>query len=183
MERYLKKDDTLQMRDGGKYMISEMIGRGSSCAVYRAEHFTADGVQTEHLLKEYNPRSVSVTRTDDGMMNVAPEEQDDFDTGLAHFQAGYEKQLSIRRMSELRNSTSNVQTVFEANGTYYIDMTLFTGSTYSEIREKSLYDLCRRMKAVAQVVGNYHKAGFLHLDIKPDKLIDRCVGVFLIGTY
>jgi len=170
MERYLKNDDSLQMNDGGKYVISEMIGRGSSCAVYRAEYIDADGIRTEHLLKEYNPKNITVTRKDDGTIHVASDEQDGFAAGLTRFQAGYEKQLSIRRMSELRNCTSNVQTVFEANGTRYIDMTLFTGSTYSEIREQSLYDLCRRMKAVAQVVRNYHKAGFLHLDIKPENI-------------
>lgn len=170
MERYLEIGYTLQRNDGGKYVITEMIGRGSSCAVYRAEHYAADSIRTEHLLKEYNPRAVSITRTNDGTMCVSPEEQDAFDTGLERFQSGHESQLDLRQTDELRNSTSNIQNIFDANGTRYIDMTLFTGSTYSDIHEQSLYDLCKRMKAVTQVVGNYHKAGLLHLDIKPDNI-------------
>ena len=165
MERYLEKGYTLQREGGKRYTITEMIGRGSSCAVYKA----VDG-KAEHLLKEYNPRAISITRTDDGMMRVAEDEQESFCAGLVRFQAGYEKQLDLRQTDELRNSTSNIQDIFDANGTRYIDMTLFTGSTYTDIREKSLYDLCKRMKAVTQVVGNYHKAGLLHLDIKPDNI-------------
>ena len=107
MERYLKKDDTLQMNDGGKYVITEMIGRGSSCAVYRAEHYK-DGIQTEHLLKEYNPLLIDLWRLEDGSLHPSDADRNAFEVGMLRFRAGYEKQLSIRRISELRNSTSNV---------------------------------------------------------------------------
>ena len=72
--------------------------------------------------------------------------------------------------SDLKNSTSNVQGIFKANGTEYIDMTCFAGDSYEKVTEKSVYDLLRRMKALAQVIGNYHKSGLLHLDIKPENI-------------
>lgn len=171
MGRYLEKGAFFSgANNAGEYRITEMIGKGSSCAVYLADFTDYEGNVTEHILKEYNPISLHVARLSDSRLIVKEDEHEEFENGLLRFRAGYKRQLAIRRMNELKNSTINVQTIFEANETSYIDMTVFNGTVYSRLEEESLYQLLRRMKALSQVIGNYHKAGFLHLDIKPDNI-------------
>ena len=153
--------------DGREFAIQAVIGQGASCVVYRAE--CPD--KTEHLLKEYNPRHIAMYREFTGELCLESEEdREEFEAGLVRFREGHMKQRELRLDSDLKNSTSNVQGIYKANGTEYIDMTCFSGKTYDQVREKSVYDLLRRMKALAQVIGNYHKAGLLHLDIKPENI-------------
>lgn len=171
MGRYLEKGAFFPGADNiGEYRIAEMIGKGSSCAVYLADFTDYEGNVTEHILKEYNPASLHVVRSSDGKLIIKEDECEEFENGLLRFQAGYKRQIAIRRMCELKNSTTNVQEIFEANGTSYIDMTVFNGTVYSRLEEESLYQLLRRMRALVQVIGSYHRAGFLHLDIKPDNI-------------
>lgn len=171
MGRYLEKGAFFpDTNNVGEYQITELIGRGSSCAVYLADFTDYEGNVTEHILKEYNPTSFHTVRSSDGRLVVREDECEEFENGLLRFREGYKRQLAIRRMSELKNSTINVQKIFEANGTNYIDMTVFNGIVYSRLEEESLYQLLRRMKALTQVIGSYHRAGFLHLDVKPDNI-------------
>lgn len=171
MGRYLEKGAFFPGANNvGEYRVTEMIGKGSSCVVYLAEFKDHEGNVTEHILKEYNPISLHTVRASEGRLIVKENEREEFENGLLRFRAGYKRQLAIRRMCELKNSTVNVQKIFEANGTSYIDMTVFRGSVYSRLEEESLYGLLRRIKALTQVIGSYHRAGFLHLDIKPDNI-------------
>lgn len=150
--------------NGREFAIQGVIGRGASCVVYRA--ICPD--KTEHLLKEYNPRNIATYRDKDGFLCLENEaDRAEFEAGLVRFREGHAKQRELRLDSDLKNVTSNVQDIYCANGTEYIDMTCFAGDSYENVQEKSVYNLLRRMKAVAQVVGNYHRAGLLHLDIKP----------------
>jgi tetratricopeptide (TPR) repeat protein len=109
-----------------------------------------------------------MSRDKDGFLRLESEDdRAEFEAGLVRFREGHAKQRELRLDSNLKNTTSNVQNIYCANGTEYIDMTCFAGDSYDKVQEKSIYDLMRRMKAVAQVVGNYHRTGLLHLDIKP----------------
>lgn len=171
MGRYLEKGAFFPNADNmEEYRITEMIGKGSSCAVYLADLTDHEGNVTEHILKEYNPISLRAVRSSDGRLIVKAEEREEFENGLLRFRTGYRRQLTIRRMCELTNSTINAQKIFDANGTSYIDMTVFNGTVYSRVGEESLYRLLRRMKALTQVIASYHRAGFLHRDIKPDNI-------------
>ena len=154
----------------GHYQHLEAIGAGASCIAYRAEFVDGSGFTTDHLLKEYYPVSLHIARRPDGSLEPDPCEREKYEAGLYRFREGYTLQRVIRRTEGLMNSTSNIQDVFDANGTTYIDMTVMNGQTYTEVEEPTLYQLLRHMKALARVIGNYHKAGFLHLDIKPDNI-------------
>lgn len=158
-------------RPGVEFHISEReIGRGSSCIVYHA--VCSD--HTEHLLKEYYPKYLELRRDDKGRIVVPEDKQTAFEQGLVRFQSACERQKAIRLSNaSLKNFTCNVQGYYKANGTEYIDMTCFNGQTYDHIQEKSVYDLMLRMRTLTQVVGNYHKAGLLHLDIKPENIYVR----------
>lgn len=153
-----------------RFHIDRCIGTGASCVVYHA--IREDN--TEHLLKEYYPKRLDLQRNRDGTIVVPEKYASAFRAGLEQFAAACERQKSIRLSNyDLKNATCNVQGYYRGNGTEYIDMTCFAGRTYDEVQEKSVYDLMRRMKTLAQVIGNYHKAGLLHLDIKPDNIYVR----------
>ena len=171
MSRVLLKDKddvTLYREDGSnvKFHIKAHIGSGASCVVYHA--VCEDKI--EHLLKEYNPRNLDLERTEAGVLIVPEHKQELFDNGLKRFRNGNERQKEIRLLEHLKNSTSNVQGYFYGNGTEYIDMTVFSGQTYNHIESETLHSLMLRMRELAQAIGNYHDAGFLHLDIKPDNI-------------
>lgn len=173
MDRYLKKDVRIKNPDrSGEYEIRDIIGTGASCVVYLADFHESAEVRTEHLLKEYNPKGIRIERDDHGILRVS-EEKDHaaFEAGLQRFEAGYRMQLNVRRCSDMKNSTSNIQSIFETNGTRYIDMTVMEGKTYNQVQEDSLYDLLRRIKTITEVIADYHKNGLLHLDIKPENIL------------
>lgn len=173
MNRYLQEGAVLKnpTDKGGIYKIKDIIGTGTTCVVYRADFLSNDGPETQHLLKEYNPRTIALERADDYSLYVRNEKDSQtFNEGLDRFKEGINKQAEVRRCSELTNSTSNIQHTFTANKTFYVDMTLMAGETYDKVKEKSLHNLLRRIKAITKVVNNYHQQGLLHLDIKPENI-------------
>ena len=173
MNRILLRNNsviTFDERPGLEFNIDKLIGKGSSCVVYH----TVCSDNTEHLLKEYYPKHLEIERNADARISVTEKDKDAFEQGLRRFQSGCEHQKAIRLSNEdLKNFTCNVQGYYKANGTEYIDMTCFNGQTYDKVQEKSVYDMALRMRTLAQVVGNYHKAKLLHLDIKPENIYVR----------
>ncbi len=166
MERYLKKGQSICLNNN-EYKVKNIIGKGSSCIVYH----TIASDNTEHLLKEYNPCDIELYRDSNGFLEVDnEEEQDEYSVGLKRFENGGKLQRKLRLSNELKNSTCNVQGVYNDYGTAYIDMTCFSGMTYEKRNNESLYTILKRAKALTEVVGNYHNAGFLHLDIKPENI-------------
>lgn len=174
MNRYLETGTEITLRGiEGTFVINALVGRGSSCAVYQAEFTNALGKTSEHLLKEFNPKSLEVIRKEDGSLCAKNEDTDAFEQSKKHFIAGFEKQELFRRKNGLKNYTANVQNYYEDHGTVYIDMNVTEGVSYTNVRERTIYDLARRMKVLAQVVGKYHEYGYLHLDLKPDNIYVR----------
>ena len=180
MNRTALKENTLMTfseRPGVNFEIKKVIGRGASCIVYHA----VSSDNTEHLLKEYYPKHLELLRECSGRIVAPKKDLSAFRQGLLRFRRGCERQKKIRLSNDdLKNFTCNVQGYYKANGTEYIDMTCFNGQTYVEVvegtqeksvyKEKSVHNLMRRMKTLAQAVGYYHKAGLLHLDIKPENI-------------
>lgn len=151
------------------YIIKDVLGRGASCLVYLAEVIEGNNVRYS-IIKEFNPVKLDLVRDASGALILPKEKSEQYSILLERFKLGYEKQQQIRIINDLTNTTSNIQGIYNANNTEYIEMTYFNGETYSVDFEKNLYDFFRRMKALTQVISNYHNAGFLHLDIKPDNV-------------
>lgn len=148
------------------FIIRDILGKGASSVTYLAECN-----QTEHVLKECNPLGLHMHRDDNGRLVPDTDlNKTKFDEYLARFADGANKQLAFRMTETLKNSTSNVQKIYHANSTTYIDMTYFKGCTYDKVENESLFDLLRRMRSIAKVVGGYHDMGYLHLDIKPQNI-------------
>lgn len=148
------------------FIIKNILGKGASSVTYLA----VCG-KIEHVLKECNPLGLYMHRNDDGTLVPDTElNRKEFEECLVRFVEGVEKQLSFRMTETLKNSTSNVQKIYRANGTAYIDMTYFKGCTYDQVEFESLFDVLRRMKALTKIIAGYHEEGYLHLDIKPQNI-------------
>lgn len=152
-----------------EFIIKDALGRGASCLVYLAETIAGNNIRYS-IIKEFNPIKLELQRDDTGAFVIPEEKTEQYSFLLERFKSGYEKQQQIRVINDLTNATSNIQGIYHANNTEYIEMTYFNGKTYSVENERNLYDFFRRMKALTQVIANYHNAGFLHLDIKPDNI-------------
>lgn len=151
---------------GKEFTIKKVVGKGASSVTYLAECN-----QTEHLLKECNPLGLHMHREDNGALVSDTElNKAKFEEYLSRFVEGANKQLAFRLTDDLKNTTSNVQAIYHANGTVYIDMTYFIGDTYDNVEDYSLYNLLRRIKALVKVIGHYHDMGYLHLDVKPQNI-------------
>ena len=174
MERYLKTGDKIELKGiDGHYTIKSVVGYGSSCIVYSTEFCNLNEEKTEHLLKEFNPKRINLDRKDGALVPVHKEQIVLFEELREHFRKGFEKQSELRHIPELKNYTANIQNIYEDYGTIYIDMTETAGRSYKDVNEKSIFDLAQRIKVLAEVIGNYHKQGYLHLDIKPGNIFVR----------
>lgn len=138
--------------DGRQYTIMEQLGSGANTIAYLAECKHGELV-TKCILKEY-----------------APHNCDDFDAGKARFVASGKMQNAIRNRSVLNNQTPPVSHVFEANGTAYIDVACYNGTTLDKLSSLTLPQYMALCETIAKTVGYYHKSGFLCLDLKPENI-------------
>lgn len=147
----LKIGDLLQT-DRRSYRIIQRLGHGANTAAYLAE-CQHGGLTGKCILKEY-----------------APQNPDDFKRGKARFLASGNMQNKIRQMSAMNNQTPPVCHIFEANGTAYIDVSCYNGTTLDRCNDLILPQYMEICRTIAKTVGYYHDAGFLCLDLKPENI-------------
>ena len=138
--------------DGRQYTVLEMLGNGANTVAYLAECSHGELV-TKCILKEY-----------------APHNNDDFEVGKARFLDAGKAQNKIRQFSALNNQTPPVSHVFEANGTAYIDVACYNGTTLDKLDSLTLPQYMELCSTIAKTVGYYHKSGYLCLDLKPENI-------------
>lgn len=179
MSCYFQKGTILRFEKAGPFRIQEIIGVGASSVVYRAIN-TED--HTEHLLKEFHPSDLSLSRDHAGNLILLGDECEKrfFDFKLDQFRLGYNRQIELRKDPVLKNRTCNISGIYSGYGTEFIDMTTYSGATYDKVTESSFSNLIKRVKAIAEVVSRYHALDYLHLDIKPENIFvfdDTCESV------
>ena len=138
--------------DGRQYTVIEQLGSGANTIAYLAE-CTQGELTTKCILKEY-----------------APHNNDDIEVGKARFIASGKMQNTIRQKSVLTNQAPPVSHVFEANGTAYIDVACYNGTTLDKLDSLTLPQYMALCETIAKTVGYYHKSGFLCLDLKPENI-------------
>ncbi len=138
--------------DGRQYTILEKLGSGANTVAYLAECSCGEFV-TKCILKEYVPQS-----------NV------DLEIGKARFLGSGKTQNEIRQFSTLNNQTPPVSHVFELNGTAFIDVVCYNGTTLDKLDTLMLPQYMEICGAIAKTVGYYHKSGYLCLDLKPENI-------------
>lgn len=139
--------------DGRQYTVVEQLGTGANTVAYLAK--CRDGeIETGCILKEF-----------------APKYTDDFDSGKARFIASAKTQNGIRQKLMLINQTPPISHVFEANGTAYIDVVCYNGTTLDKIiGDLTLPQYTEICRTIAKTAGYYHKSGYLCLDLKPENI-------------
>ena len=138
--------------DGRQYTVLEKLGSGANTIAYLAACRWGDLV-TKCILKEY-----------------APQTQDDFESGKARFLAAGRTQNEIRQISCLNNQTPPVSRVFEANGTAFIDVACYNGTTLDKLDTLTLPQYMELCLTIAKTVSYYHNSGYLCLDLKPENI-------------
>lgn len=138
--------------DGRQYIILSTLGRGANTVAYLAK-CQHGGLSTKCILKEYSPHNA-----------------DDFEVGKARFIASGKAQNMIRQKSVLNNQTPPVSHIFEANGTAYIDVACYNGTTLDKLDSLTLPQYMAICETIAKTAGYYHKSGHLCLDLKPENI-------------
>ena len=149
------------------FRIIDVIGMGASCIVYTAVYNDLQGNSFTVRLKELYPLDCEITREPDNSLKCS---SDDFEKHLTRFTDGYKKQLKFRQLPESMNSISNIQGIYEGNGTRYIAMSCQNGVSIDDSK-LSIYDIFRVLKAVTLQIENFHRNGYLYLDLKPENII------------
>lgn len=138
--------------DERKYTILGVIGQGASCTAYLAVRLEK-GLEANCILKAYNPHNGEFS-----------------EKGKQRFIDSAKRQNSIRQHCCLTNQTPPVINIFEANGTAYIDVSCYSGTTLDRLGDLPLSEYMRIYRTVANTVKYYHQAGYLCLDIKPENI-------------
>ena len=146
------EDGNILSADGRQYTILSTLGRGANTIAYLAECRHGELV-TKCILKEYSPHNTI-----------------NFEVGKTRFVASGKMQNAIRNRSVLNNQTPPVSHVFEANGTAYIDVACYNGTTLDKLSSLTLPQYMALCETIAKTVGYYHKSGFLCLDLKPENI-------------
>ncbi len=149
------------------FRITDVIGMGASCIVYTAVYTDLQGNEFAVRLKELYPADCEIIREDNNSLRCS---SDEFEKYLTRFTDGYQKQLKFRQLPESMNSISNIQGIYEGNCTVYIAMSCQNGISIDD-NKLSLYNIFRVLKAITLQIENFHKNGYLYLDLKPENII------------
>ncbi|MCI6653601.1 MAG: hypothetical protein MSH11_09390 [Ruminococcus sp.] len=151
------------MLDNKEYQISSIKGDGANCIVYEAHYEDKLGLKHKVNIKENYPFSAEIIRKGKKLIWKSEDEREQCRELFIS---------SYRRLMEFQNNNYAVKTfgLFDCNNTQYIVMDYNDGVTFDK-DDASLKDILKTIRLLTYVVGEYHKNGFLHLDIKPDNFL------------
>lgn len=151
----------------GEYVITNVIGRGASTIAYAAEYHDGTGSHSNRIIKEYCPLNITVIRDSDGALVCKESDLDRFKRGMENFVVGGKYQNELRNKVRLQNEIPFLSGCYSANNTVYLEVAPFYGKTLENIQDLTLLQRMQICLAVAKLIGQYHAAGYLCLDIKP----------------
>lgn len=150
-----------------RFVIDRVIGYGASCLVYEAHYLGSGNHRKEIILKECYPYNSSTTRIGSKIVWSSSEEQE---KAFWRFNNAYEIAAKIQNEAGAQSVSVYSLDKFEENGTQYV-ATIPNGTSYDKNESKDITDIIRTALALTNAIGFYHKAGYLHLDIKPSNFI------------
>lgn len=153
--------------ENNTFEIVKSIGAGANCVVYEVVKI-ANEYTCKYYLKECYPFDVIITRNDDGSLEWT--DNSEKERNLKNFKDAYNTLLNIYNDESFRNSTSMPLDMYETNGTVYFLNDIKTGMTFEEDSGENLSDILATVIALSKLIEKYHKAGYLHLDIKPENI-------------
>lgn len=150
---------------------------GAMCYAYIGtfvEHLsTGEAVRHRCIVKELFPHYLGngydgSLRNDDTSINVPDACKKRFETDVVKFRKAYTDVCGyLEHNPEAANDHPHMIGLFEANNTYYTVCNYAHGTNFSKLKLTDLLCELNYTKQVARNVRMYHKAGYLHLDIKP----------------
>lgn len=164
MKRTPLKAGTKISSTGREYIIDTVIGSGATCIVYSGHYIDNAGVSHDIRVKECYPYNSLVERKGEELIWNT---EADKEYSVRTFSEAYEKLMK----NQMGNFTVNAFDLINANKTLYIIMDSNDGITFDKENSVSIYDILYTIKLLAYVVGEYHKKGYLHLDIKPENFL------------
>lgn len=164
MKRTPLKAGTKISSTGREYIIDTVIGSGATCIVYSGHYIDNAGMSHDIRVKECYPYNSLVERKGEELIWNT---EVDKEYSVRTFSEAYEKLMK----NQMGNFTVNAFDLINANKTLYIIMDSSDGITFDKENSVSIYDILYTIKLLAYVVGEYHKKGYLHLDIKPENFL------------
>lgn len=156
------------------FLLKKHIGSGGGCVAYEVTYEEADEIIHTGILKEYCPAYLEEygdVRNEDGSLIIPPEISTQFFAELEKFKGVY---VSINEYllnhPEAANFHPVLLGIFEGNNTLYTLASCDYGESYEKIEDNDLKSVLSLMLAITKGVEQYHNAGFLHLDIKPENI-------------
>lgn len=150
------------------FCIDALIGQGATCCVYDA-HCKDNGKKVR--LKELYPIHSHITRDANALVWANPNQKQ---TSIQQFQSAGQLQLDLLNNATLGNSTVHIDDLYAGNGTCYLVTAVDYGKTFAQYiaeEQTSLCDVAKTVLALTKSIGKIHKAGYLHLDIKPENFL------------
>lgn len=144
--------------------VREVLGEGAGSIAYLVEE---DSLQ--FVMKECFPYS-GADRDNNGAVVWRSGEVEA--KSKSRFERAFRIQASLMSDLDAMNQTAHlVGSIYQANNTLCTLTIRKNARTYDMVAESSLTEILVTAKSVASIVGAYHKAGYLHLDIKPENIM------------
>lgn len=152
-------------KDGSRTVaVKEVLGEGAGSIAYLVEE---DGLQ--FVMKECFPYSGADRDNDSAVIWRSGEVET---KSKSRFEQAFHVQASLMSDLDAMNQTAHLAgSLYRANNTLCTLTVRKNARTYDKVEESSLVDILVTAKSVASIVGAYHKAGYLHLDIKPENIM------------
>lgn len=149
------------------FIIGRQIGQGANSLVYEAYR---DGSAKHRVrIKECYPARQTPIRDGMGLRWLDDSQRE---KALERFQEGFELQRIFQSIEETGNTAVHMPLeMCEANNTRYMIMELDYGETLNQHKVSTLEEALTITKALANTLAEYHRLGFLHLDIKPENIL------------
>lgn len=151
------------------FRMERTIGEGASCIAYEATLVDGSNAGLRCRVKECYPYHAAITRR--GSMLVW-ESGDEREHAFQKLRTTHELLLSLRNDDEIGDSIVS-SSLYEGNGTLYMVMELNHAVTYDKDGDVSLHETLDTIRVLATHVGQLHRMGYLHLDIKPGNFLVR----------
>ena len=157
-----------------RYRIIKQLGKGGFGITYLA----LDEVENKPVaIKEYFPFSLAVrTQQNNQVSLLSSDKENDYQQGLNRFER---EAITLGEFNH--PNIVKVHTLFKANNTAYFVMDYIEGQSLEEYqREKNRAltekEVITHCLPILKGLGQVHKKDLLHLDIKPDNIIQTKYG-------
>lgn len=148
------------------YVIDHTIGEGANCIVYAA-HLSSDDRRVR--IKELYPAFADIERHG----HILEWKSDDVrKQEEAKFREVGKKNIDIQNSPSFGNVTAQIiDSIVAANNTLYMVVAVDNGVTFDKDQTKDLSEILKTILALSKNVYEYHKQGYVHLDIKPQNFL------------